>query len=200
MQEDEPTVINQHTLDTLEFGKDVESIHGQCLTAYGHDEVDLIQPMFDKPAIDRRQIEIVEMMDIFRFGTAFPLYNLDDCREQLSQSTLEGTFLDPKEILVVLELIEVSISINQYDKDERDKFPTVAEYLPKVRAFPELRKEIRRAIDEEGFVKDNASSALKQIRTDLRESKRRIITRLEGILSAQHKQAGWQDDVFSRSK
>jgi DNA mismatch repair protein MutS2 len=191
-------MISQHSLDTLEYHKVIRAIHGQCLTAYGHTAVDQIQPLFDVETINRKQSEIAQMIDIIRFGSAFPLYRLEDTREYLERATVEGTHLDPKDILKVLELVEVSIGLNRYDKEERDKFPAVAEYLPRIRAFPELQKEIRKTIDEDGNVRDNASPALKRIRIDIQDSRRRIITRLEGILAGQQKQAGWQDDVVTQ--
>jgi DNA mismatch repair protein MutS2 len=137
------------------------------------------------------------MKDIINFGLAFPLYRLEDCRELLEKSQVEGIFLEPKEILLLLELVEVSIEINGYDKEGRDKFPAIAEYLTQVRAFPELKKEIRRVIDEEGEIKDSASSKLKSVRLELAESKRKIVSRLGRILASHQKQTGWQDDVIT---
>jgi DNA mismatch repair protein MutS2 len=191
-------MIDQHTLETLEFPKIISVIAGRCLTAYGNSEVARILPIFDKEVIDRRQAEASQMQDIIRFGSAFPLYRLEDCREYLDKSLVEGTHLDPKDILKILELAEVSISLHDYDKDEREKFPAIADYLPRIRSFPELKTEIRRAIDENGEIKDNASQMLKRLRLDLFDSRRKIVGRLEGILAGQRKQAGWQDDVVTQ--
>ncbi|HUV30353.1 MAG TPA: endonuclease MutS2 [Acidobacteriota bacterium] len=191
-------MIDQHTLQTLEFPKVIAAVAGKCLTAYGTEVVGGITPLFDKEEIDRRQDEIAQMKDIVRFGSAFPLYRLEDCREFLTQALLEGSFLDPKDMLKVLELVEVSMDLNGYDQEERAKFPAVAAYLPKIRAFPELKKEIRKAIDENGEVRDNASRELKRIREGLFDARRKIVARLESVLTGQRKQAGWQDDVVTQ--
>ncbi|MEW5995451.1 MAG: hypothetical protein AB1744_13795, partial [Candidatus Zixiibacteriota bacterium] len=190
-------MIDEHTINTLEFPKIITLIGGRCRTPYGHEAVRRIQPLFDRETIKRKQTEISQMKDIITFGMAFPLSRMEDCRELLARTQVEGMFLDPTEILRILELVEVSISLNGYDKDGREKFPAIDEYLRRVRAFPELRTEIRRVIDEEGQVRDNASSKLKEIRLDLAESKRKIMARLERILSDQQKQPGWQDDVIT---
>jgi len=190
-------MINEHTIDTLEFPKIISLIEGKCRTPFGREEIGQIQPLFDRWLIELRLTEISQMKDIINFGLAFPLYRLEDCRELLEKSQVEGIFLEPKEILLLLELVEVSIEINGYDKEGRDKFPAIAEYLTQVRAFPELKKEIRRVIDEEGEIKDSASSKLKSVRLELAESKRKIVSRLERILVSHQKQAGWQDDVIT---
>ncbi len=190
-------MIDEHTLQTLEFEKIISLISGKCLTPYGKEEVEVMQPLFDRQEIERRQTEISQMKDIINFGLAFPLYRLEDCRELLAESQVEGIYLDPKEILSILELVEVSIDLYRYDKDGREKFPAVAEYLARIRAFPELKTEIRRILDEEGQIKDSASSALRKIRLELAESKQKIMARLERILATHRKQEGWQDDVIT---
>ncbi len=191
-------MIDQHTSQTLEFNKVISGIREYCLTPYGHREVTSFVPMFNKKDIDVRQAEISQMKDLINFGNAFPLYRMDDCRDLLEKSRIEGTFLAPDEIRAVLELVEISIAIHGYDKEARENFPELTAYLVRMRAFPELKKEINRAIDEDGSVKDRASSALKHIRMDLADSKRKIISRLDSILSSSQKQPGWQDDVITQ--
>ncbi len=190
-------MIDKHTIKTLEFPKIVSLIDGKCRTPYGHAEVDRIQPLFDRAEIERRLTEVSQMKDIIKFGLAFPLCRLEDCRELLEKTQVAGIFLEPAEILSILELVEVSIDLSGYDREGREKFPTIAEYLTQVRAFPELKKEIRRIIDEEGEIKDSASSKLRSIRLELAESRRKITARLERIMAGQNKQAGWQDDVIT---
>ncbi len=190
-------MIDEHTIQTLEFPKILSLLNGKCRTPYGGEEVRRIQPLFDRQQIERRQTEVSQMKEIITFGMAFPLFRLEDCREILGQAQVEGMFLDPEEILQVLELVEVSIAIHEYDRDGRDTFPAIDDYLRRVRAFPELKADIRRVIDEDGQVRDNASPKLKEVRLELAESKRKIMARLQRILGAQQKQAGWQDDVVT---
>ncbi|MBN1211982.1 MAG: endonuclease MutS2 [candidate division Zixibacteria bacterium] len=191
-------MIDQHTIEKLEFPKIIRLIAGKCITPYGSDEVYQFVPLFDKERIDRRQSEISQMKDIINFGSAFPLSRMEDCRELLVKSLIEGVHLQPESILQILELIEVSIDIHDYNKEQRDNFPAINEYLTKVRAFPELKKEIQRAIDEDGNIRDNASPKLKHIRQDLSSAKSKIISRLQHILSAQPKHSGWQDDIITQ--
>ncbi len=190
-------MIDEHTLETLEFPKVLSLIEGRCLTPFGKEEVRRLTPLFDKAEIDRSQLEISQMKDIISFGQAFPLYHLEDTRELLNKSTVEGIFLEPEEMLKILELVSVSMDIGTYDKEGRDKFPTITEYITKVRSFPELKKEIISTFDERGEIKDNASPKLKQTRLELADARRRITSMLERILAGRHKQAGWQDDLVT---
>ncbi len=190
-------MFDTHTLEVLEFSKIIDLIIGKCLTPYGKDIVRRIGPLDSKEEIIKKGTEISQMKDIINFGQAFPLYRMENCREPLKKSQVTGGFLEPKEILHILELVEASIEIHEYDKEHRENFPTITEYIKQIRSFPELKKSIRRTIDEDGEVRDNASSKLKQIRNELRETKHRILKRLEQIQAAQTKQPGLQDDVVT---
>ncbi|HOP07115.1 MAG TPA: endonuclease MutS2 [candidate division Zixibacteria bacterium] len=192
-------MIDPHTLKTLEFDKVITAIEGYCLTVYGHDPVRAIAPTTDRERTRNRLAEISQMMDVIRFEIAFPLYRIDDdCREVLRKSTVEGGFIDPPEMLAVLRLVNDSIRLHEYEPDERDKWPTIDNYLRGLRAFPELRDDINRAIDNDGTVKDNASPALRHIRIELANTRRKIMARLENILSTREKKTGWQDDVVTQ--
>ena len=191
--------MDQHTLTTLEYPKIIELLKGKCRTPYGMEEISQTRPLFDRAEIELRLDEHQQMKEIITFGTAFPLYRMEDnCRELLDRSGVEGTFLDPKEIRVVLELIEVSIAIKNYDPEGRENFPAILPYLKGIRAFPELRTDINKTIDHDCSIKDSASSALKRIRRELGDTKQRLMNRLRKILSAQSKKPGWQDDVITQ--
>ncbi|MDF1544165.1 MAG: endonuclease MutS2 [bacterium] len=190
-------MIDQHTLETLEYPKVIEVLRGKCLTPYGNEEIERIRPQFKREIIELKLTEVSELKDILSFGIPFPLVRLEDSREQLNLSATAGAILEPKEILKLMELLLSSASLSEYDKESREKFPHIAEYLEALRAFPELVTEIRKTIDENGEVRDNASPALKRIRAEQADSRQRILSRLRKILADKKKQAGWQDDVVT---
>lgn len=189
--------MNAHSLKILEYPKIIALVEGKCLTPYGVTEVAKLRPLHDRDTIERRQSEISQMKDIINFGDPFPLYRMDDCRELVKKSRLENSLLEAKEILDVLHLVTVSIEISGYDKQGRDNYPLISEYISQVRAFPELKTEIARTIDEKGEIRDNASKKLKEVRSELGSSKQKLIKRLEQILTHHSKQAGWQDDIVT---
>jgi DNA mismatch repair protein MutS2 len=191
-------MIDQHSLTTLEFSKVIDRIAGKCLTPHGPEQVRAFQPMTDRALIERRSTEITQMKDIVNFGDAFPLWRIEDCRELLAQARIQGHYLDPKQFRTLLQLVEISIDLHGYHREGRDNFPQLAEHLQHVRAFPELKTEITRAIDDDGEIRDSASPALKKIRADLHDSRRTIVARMRKILGEHQKQAGWQDDVVTQ--
>lgn len=190
-------MINAHTLKTLEYAKVMSIIAGHCITPYGRPRIEEFAPLFDREQIDTRQAEISEMIDIVTVGAHFPLARTEDVRQLLDKSSTEGIFLDPEEIRHILELLEISAAVREYDEDGRENFPRISGYLEAIRAFPDLRKDIIRTIDERGEIKDSASSALKRLRADIHSTRRALMARLQGILGGQLKQAGRMDDVIT---
>ena len=83
-------MIDQHTIEKLEFPKIIKLIAGKCVTPYGPEQVYQFVPMFDKARIDQRQTEISQMKDIINFGVAFPLSRMEDCREILTKAQVEA--------------------------------------------------------------------------------------------------------------
>ncbi len=191
-------MIDQHTIDTLEYSKVIAAVAGKCLTPFGRFEVSQIGPLADNEQVRQRLTETSQMKDIINFGDYFPLHRIeDDCTPLLGRSRTDGIFLAPKEILTVLELVVACIILHDYAPDERANFPTIAAYLDRLRAFPELRQEILKTIDEDGEVRDSASPKLKSVRLSLLDTRSKIVSRLQSILTGKVKQAGWQDDVVT---
>ncbi len=189
--------MNKHSVEILEFNKVLSTIRGKCLTPYGAEKVDALKPLFVKKEICLKQQALSEMKDIINFGTPFPLYRTDECRAFINKTTVENHFIEPKQILIILQLVAISNELYKYNKDDRENFPIIANYLSELRAFPELKKEIETAIDPDGAIKDSASKKLRSIRSELSESKRKIVNTLNQFLSKQSKQTGWQDDIVT---
>jgi DNA mismatch repair protein MutS2 len=191
-------MINQHALEVLEYPKVIALIAGKSLTPIGKSYAEELSPLSDAAAINQRQDEIQQTKDIINFGTPYPLERLDDCTPFIEHAKVEGVFIEPGEILAILRLVEVSILLNGYDKENRPKFPLIDAYLKRIRAFPELRKQIHDALEPTGEIKDSASPALRRIRLELIDTRRRTIARLDSIIGGQKKQSGWQDDVVTQ--
>ncbi|MCP4706441.1 MAG: hypothetical protein GY865_17725, partial [candidate division Zixibacteria bacterium] len=190
--------FDSHSLDVLEYPKIIAILRGLCLTHFGMKLVDQTAPMTDMGKIRSQLDEISEMKDIIRFGSAFPLYRLDDISGLFERSRTEGIFLEPIELLNIKEFIDIARALKDYSPEEREKFPLINDYLKQLNSFPELSKEIGKTIDHDGSILDNASSKLKKIRMDIADTKRKITRKLNQILSERIKQPGWQDDTITQ--
>jgi DNA mismatch repair protein MutS2 len=190
--------FDTNSLEILEYHKIVSIVQGLCLTPYGTANVERMLPTTDIEVIRRRLDEIEEMKQIILFGTALPLYRLDETSDLIYHARTEGAIIEPKKLLLIKEQIEVALELHDYARDEREKFPLVAEYLADLHPFPDIKKAIARAIDYNGDILDGASGKLKNIRSDIGRLRQSIINRLEQILAGRKKSPGWQDDTVTQ--
>ncbi len=191
-------MIDKHTLDVLEFGKVLNLIAGKSLTPLGKKQALKICPLFDKTEIELKMTEISQMKDILNFGDPFPLVRIEDPREILKKSTVPEIFLEPSEFLLLKSFVLCVDALHNFSKEEREHFPQIDSFLSRLRAFPELVKDINKTIDESGEIKDSASKDLRKIRNELIDKKRGIQRLLDKMLSSSKKQSGAQDDVITQ--
>ncbi len=191
-------MIDKHTLDVLEFGKVLNLIAGKSLTPLGKEQVLKICPLFDKAEIELKMTEISQMKDILNFGDPFPLVRIEDPREILKKSTVPEIFLEPAEFLLLKSFVLCVDALHNFSKEEREHFPQIDSFLSRLRAFPELIKDINKTIDESGDIKDSASKDLRKIRNELIDKKRGIQRLLDKMLSSSKKQSGAHDDVITQ--
>ena len=189
--------FDEHSMEVLEYPKVLEILHGLCLTRYGMEMVERMAPLTDSDAITTRLTEVTQMRDIIQFRPALPLYRLDDITGIINRSKTVGIFIEPAELLQVKELIDVCNALHRYAPDDRHKFPLIAEYLKELHPLTEVSEAIGRTIDNDGEIKDSASTRLKAIRSEIANIKRKIVARLDRILSERQKTPGWQDDMIT---
>ncbi len=191
-------MIDKHTLEVLEFPKVLNLIAGKALTLLGKEEILKIRPLFEKEAIESKLTEISQMKDIVNFGDPFPLVRVEDPREIIKKATVPEIFLEPSEFLLLKSFVQCVGDLHGYSKEERSKFPAIDAYLSKLRAFPELIKDINKTIDDNGEIKDSASSELRKIRRELQDKRRSIQRLLDKMLSGSKKQSGTHDDIITQ--
>lgn len=189
---------DEKTLESLEFIKIVESIRGCCLTPFGAEKTLAMRPTLAAPEMRLRLREASQMKDLLLFDDPFPLARIDDIRPLLAKASTEGARLETEDFLLLREFIGVTARLRAYKRDNRENFPELAVFLNRLPSYPELRDEINRVIGTGGEIKDNASPALRKCRSSIEQTRRRLISKLEEIVSRRPKTPGWQDDLVTR--
>ncbi|MEE8149350.1 MAG: endonuclease MutS2, partial [candidate division Zixibacteria bacterium] len=123
---------------------------------------------------------------------------IEDPREIIKKATVPEIFLEPSEFLLLKSFVMCVNELHGFSKDEREHFPVIDNYLTKLRAFPELIKDIDKTIDDSGEIRESASTALKKIRNELIDKRRSIQRLLDRILSGSKKQSGAHDDIITQ--
>jgi DNA mismatch repair protein MutS2 len=179
--------MDERTFETLELQAFIQLASRHVQTAPGRRRISNLRPSTSRSEV-LRQLEITnECVGYLRTQGRFGLSGIEDPEPVLEQLHVEGTSLEPKQILILERLLFVSKELKQAIKstESRGLFPhllQIAGGIPDLRAVLAV---IHGKILPNGEIDDNASPELRIVRRDLTERRNRIHRTLESILRGQ---------------
>ena len=155
----------------------------RCLSPMGLSMVDGVTFMHDKAAIIHELAKTSEFQDLLKFEDGFPSDNYFNSSECLNKIRIEGTFPEVQELFDLKRSLEtVKSIINFFKKKEENRYPVLISISGNVKQYPYVIDSVDRIIDKHGIIKDNASSRLKEIRSELAGKAVQVSRRLNAIL------------------
>lgn len=169
-------VANDKTLRDLEYDRLKQLIKVFASSSLGEEAIDALTPLGDQATIEKGMAEVKEAISYLESKGRFSLGGLHDLIPLLRRAR-EQTSLDGEELLVVLRAIEITRQIRTDLLSKKD-LPLLRAFAERLSVTEELAKQIYRAIDENGDIREDASPILKQL-----ARKRRVLEeRIEGKL------------------
>ena len=145
--------------------------------------------------------KVAEMKEILNVAGELPLDGLKDIRKSLSKMKIDGYFISPPEFLHILEFLRVSRRlkkmISDISKNEQD-FNLISHITDNLFFDKVLEHNIDITIDENGEVKDSASSALNKIRKQINSHSERLRKTLAGILKKVSEKEYAREDIVTQ--
>ena len=165
------------------FDRIRELLKEKCLSSMGIEMVDSIRFEDNTDKVRFNLSATYEFQQILLFEDNFPsdnYYNISDC---LNKIRIEGTFPEVRELFDLKRSLETIRSILSFfrSKDET-RYPILREMCASVKTYPYVLDSIDRIIDRHGTIKDNASSRLKEIRSEIISKNIQASKRLNAIL------------------
>ena len=145
--------------------------------------------------------KVAEMKEILNVAGELPLDGLKDIRKSLSKMKIDGYFISPLEFLHILEFLRVSRRLKKMISDiskndaDHELISGITEnlFFDKV-----LEHNIEITIDENGEVKDSASSALNKIRKQINSHSERLRKTLANILKRVSEKEYAREDIVTQ--
>jgi DNA mismatch repair protein MutS2 len=113
-----------------------------------------------------------------------PFEVLPDIRPVLERARMPGSALDGLELIQIAPVLEASPRLAAYGRGVCDLAPAIGLMTGALPRLPALRDALRRALEEDGAVTDQASPRLGQLRRGIRDRRRRLVSDLERLLQA----------------
>jgi DNA mismatch repair protein MutS2 len=178
--------MNSHALNVIEFPRTLALISERATSPLGGERVRELRPATDRDVIEREHARVAAVRSLVAAEEPWHLHGVPDARSALLRLRVEGASLAPPDLLVLGALLRSSRITRDSLRGERAS-PIVAAVLaaqiePLV-ANKNIEDTIERAIDEDGQVRDDASSTLKKIRRELKGSQGELVKLLERAMA-----------------
>ncbi|MCE5347631.1 MAG: Smr/MutS family protein [Bacteroidales bacterium] len=158
-------------------------LNERCLSPMGLEKVGSIEFIDDYDSLSHILSATSEFQQVLQFEDFFPsenYYKISDC---LNKIRIEGTFPEVSEVFDLKRTLEtVKAILNFFRSKDAVKYPVLQSMCGSVKIYPYVLEAIDRIIDRKGIIKDNASSRLKEIRSDLVGKSILVSKRLSAIL------------------
>lgn len=176
--------MDQRTFKTLELEALIALLAGQVQSPLGRKRALALLPSTERDLIERELDATSECADYLTTGGGFGVSDIADPEASLSQLQVEGTSLEPLEILALSRLVAVGMDARGLlsDPELKTRYPRLSSITS---AIPDLRRMlagVRGKILPNGEIDDNASPALRRIRREINDRRSRIYSNLESLM------------------
>lgn len=190
--------MNEKVLHTLEYDKIIEKLVHYAVSPMGKKMAGELVPSSALGEIVENQKETTDAVSMSLRKGGIPLGGLKDIRSALKRVRVGGV-LSIAELLYVADVLRVCRKVKNYAKDERKQevYETLDPLFAAIEVLAALENEISRCILSEEEVADDASTALKEIRRDIKISHDRVKEQLNRILHSSANRTMLQDAVIT---
>ena len=174
------SIANDKTLRDLEFDRVKAIVRQHASCSLGEEAVDALEPIADRQSIASSMDEVREAVAYLTVHGRFSLGAVRDLAPLVVRAK-ESAYLDGEEFAVVLATIEGTLQVQAALTDEDEEGELLRALAERLSAGgASIRRNIQRAVDERGSVRDDASQALHT----LTRKRRTIEGRIEGKLQS----------------
>ncbi|MCH4169375.1 MAG: endonuclease MutS2 [Streptococcaceae bacterium] len=171
--------MNSKIEEILEFNEIIQEVAGYTLTFQGRTAVNQLHPTNNRLQIEQDFIEVEEATAILRERAQIPIAELPNFAEHFKRIEI-GADLNGVELAQIGRVLRIVTTLSQFFEQLDIETPIIRlkELANKIITLPRIRQSLA-VIDESGFVRDEASDYLANIRHSIKRIERQIRERLE---------------------
>lgn len=176
--------MNTKIVKTLEFEKIKQQLQVFTATDQGKEKIQQLHPETDVVKVTKLQDETSDGRKVLRLKGGIPMPRLKSIRNHLKRLEIGGT-LNGKEISEIGRVLTTTkeiIHFFQWFEDNEIEFFVLDEIIAKLVVLPEITRKIQDTINEDGSILNDATPALKGIRTGIKQGEQNIRTKLDDII------------------
>lgn len=189
-------MISEKTLSTLEFHKILDQVAVHASFSAGAALVRDLNPSTELEEARTWQRETAEMMELLDSRTGFTLAGARDV-SQIAMNAERGVLVDAQGLLDIRQTMKRSSITRRSLGKLKGQYPLLSEIAEELEECKSLVDAIESTIDDNGEVRDSASTKLAIIRRDLKISFERLQSKLNRIIASQRNAPILQEAIIT---
>lgn len=188
----------ERVLRVLEYPKIIEQLGNHVSSSLGKEKVHALQPSFIYENVIQSQQSTFEGSTVLRLKGHIPLGGIRDIRASLKRAVIGG-MLNSSDLVDIATTLYGGRQLKLFLEgicSEQD-LPILQSWMVQISSLKSLEKEIKLCIDDQGEVLDSASSALRQVRAQIRTAESRIREKLEQMTRSSSYQKMLQETIVT---
>jgi len=177
----------------LEWTEVLALLAREARTPMGRERARETTPLTDLPAIRRLLAETAQARAALGQQGAPPWEGIPDVRPTLEAARVPGSVAEGADLAALIPLLEAAARLRAYGRAIAPIAPDLADSLVGVPQQRELAELLRRSLDADGQVRDEASPALRRVRQRVRDLRREIVKRLEAYFGGPNADTTFQE-------
>lgn len=193
--------MDERTFKTLDFEALIVLLARHVQTPLGRKRVHALGPSTDRDLINTELDRTSECAAYLATGGAFGLSDVTDPEDSLAELQVQGTSLEPQQILALQRLTAAGMDVRDQfsDAELKKRYPQLSAISGRVPDLRRLLASIRGKILPTGEIDDSASPVLRRIRREINERRNRIYRNLESLMHERAPTAIQEDIVTIRN-
>ena len=177
----------------LEWPEVLALLAREARTAMGREQALETTPFADPPAIRRALGETGQARAALGQTGVPPWEGIVDVRPTLEAARVPGSVAEATDLVALIPLLDAAGRLRAYGRAIAPVAPDLANALAGFPPRKELAELLRRSLDADGQLRDDASPALRRVRQRVRDLRRDIVKRLEAYFAGPNADSTFQE-------
>ncbi len=175
--------MDAKSLELLEFPKILEILAGFTSFSASRNLALNLKPSPEPELVSRLLTQSREARYLLSLMPSFSIGNVLDVRE-LAKMASVGRAIEPSDLIDIQSTLEAARHLRTNLEKQKEEIPLLWSLAEHILPLPQIEDAIRLCIGPRGELLDSASAKLVSIRHRLKETRQRLIARLESILES----------------
>lgn len=186
--------IPKKTLEDLEFDIVVDNILSYCVTTHGKEKLKSLIPSSNFDQINFSLNLVSEYLSSLENDNNFPNHFFESISKEIKIIQIDNSQLDIDSFRKIKTVVELTILHIKFLKKFKNYYVNIYELTKDLNIVKEIVIEINSIIDKYGFIKDNATNDLLNIRTNINSTKSKIRQSFSSALNSNNS-LGYLDEI-----